>query len=66
MNRHPNPNGRKGIPVVAYNNMAGYEIRFRSMRECAATLNVPLYQVSRRARDGRWIFGDVTVKVRTA
>lgn len=52
--------------VVAYNRLANFEKEYRSMTECAKALDVPVDRVSRRCRDGNWIFGEMIVKVRLA
>lgn len=57
--------GRKRA-VVAYNDLAGKSFFYSSVRECARELKVPYGQVLSHLKDGRWIFGEMTVKVRYA
>ena len=52
--------------VIAYNDRVGLKVTYPSMTNAATMLGVSLDTLRRRLEDGKWIFGELTVKVRRA
>ena len=58
-------NGRSR-KVIAYNDRVGLKVTYPSMVNAATMLGVSMDTLRRRLEDGKWIFGELTVKVRYA
>lgn len=57
---------REAKKVTVFNDREGVRMTYPSICKAAKALDVDVSRISRAARTGQWVFGNVNVKVRIA